>query len=60
MSIAHPAKFSEAVAKALPASQNFDFQRGCAPSRVPRVVGKERRVVDVDEPNKLGPAGNGV
>ena len=67
LSTAHPAKFSEAVTKALSTSQGFDFER---PQEFRGLLNKERIVVDVDEPNKelvkkvieskVGSAGNGV
>jgi hypothetical protein len=70
LSTAHPAKFSEAVTKALSTSQGFDFERDVLPQEFRGLLEKERRVVDVDEPNKelvkkvieskVGSAGNGV
>jgi threonine synthase len=66
----YPAKFSEAVTKALSTSQGFDFERDVLPQQNRGLLEKERRVVDVDEPNKelvkkvienkVGSAGNGV
>jgi hypothetical protein len=55
LSTAHPAKFSEAVrvTNALPTSQGFDFERHHVPPQKFRgLSAKERRVVEVDEPNK--------
>jgi threonine synthase len=52
LSTAHPAKFSEAVTKAFSASQGFDFERDVLPREFRGLLEKERRVVDVDEPNK--------
>jgi len=68
LSAAHPAKFSEAVTGALSTSQGFDFGRNVLPQEFRGLLEKERRVVDVDEPNKdkkvieskVGSAGNGV
>ncbi|KAF8497562.1 tryptophan synthase beta subunit-like PLP-dependent enzyme [Russula emetica] len=70
LSTAHPAKFSEAVTKALSTSQGFDFERDVLPQEFRGLLEKERRVVNVDEPNKelvkkvieskVGSAGNGV
>ena len=70
LSTAHPAKFSEAVTSALSTSQGFDFERDVLPQEFRGLLEKERRVVDVDEPNKelvkkvieskVGSAGNGV
>jgi threonine synthase len=70
LSTAHPAKFSEAVSKALSTSQGFDSKRNVLPQQFRGLLEKERRVVDVDEANKkmvknvienkVGSAGNGV
>jgi threonine synthase len=70
LSTAHPAKFSEAVTKALSTSQGFDFERDVLPQEFRGLLEKERRVVGVDEPNKelvkkvieskVGSADNGV
>jgi hypothetical protein len=70
LSTAHPAKFSEAVTKGLSTLQGFDFERDVLPQQFRGLLEKERRVVDVDEPNKelvkkvienkVGSAGNGV
>ena len=70
LSTAHPAKFSEAVTKALSTSQGFDFERDVLPEEFRGLLEKERRVVDVDEANKelvkkvienkVESAGNGV
>ncbi|KAH9974265.1 tryptophan synthase beta subunit-like PLP-dependent enzyme [Lactifluus volemus] len=51
LSTAHPAKFSEAVTKALSASQGFDFDRDLLPQEFRGLLEKERRVIDVDEPS---------
>ncbi len=70
LSTAHPAKFSEAVTKALSTSQGFDFERDVLPQEFRGLLEKERRVVDVDEPtkdlvkkvieSKVGSAGYGI
>jgi threonine synthase len=69
LSTAHPAKFSEAVTKALSTSQGFDFERDVLPPEFRGLLKEERRVVDVDElkelvkkviESKVGLAGNGV
>jgi len=69
LSTGHPGKFSEAVTKALSTSQGFDFKRDVLPQEFRGLLGKERRVVDVDEPkglvkkvieSKVGSAGNGI
>jgi threonine synthase len=70
LSTAHPAKFSEAVTKALSTSQGFDFDRDVLPHEFRGLLEKERRVIDVDEPSeelvktviesKVGSAGTGV
>jgi len=70
LSTAHPAKFSEAVTNALSTAQGFDFERGVLPQEFLGLLEKERRVIDVDEPNeelvknviesKVGSAGAGA
>ena len=69
LSTAHPAKFSEAVTKALSTSRDFDFEREVLPQEFRGLLEMERRVVDVDEPSKelvkvieskVGSTGNGV
>ncbi|KAI0301245.1 tryptophan synthase beta subunit-like PLP-dependent enzyme [Russula brevipes] len=52
LSTAHPAKFSEAVTKALSTSQGFDFDRDVLPHEFRGLLEKERRVIDVDEPSE--------
>ncbi|KAH9034915.1 tryptophan synthase beta subunit-like PLP-dependent enzyme [Lactarius hengduanensis] len=52
LSTAHPAKFSEAVTKALATSQSFDFERDVLPQEFRGLLEKERRVIDVDEPSE--------
>jgi threonine synthase len=70
LSTAHPAKFSEAVTRALSTSQGFDFERNVLPQEFRGLLERERRVIDVDEPSeelikkviesKLGSAGTGI
>jgi len=70
LSTAHPAKFSEAVTTALSTAQGFDFERDVLPQEFLGLLEKERRVIDVGEPNeelvknviesKVGSAGAGV
>lgn len=50
LSTAHPAKFSEAVSKALSQSANFNFERDVFPQEFKGLLEKERRVVDVPRP----------
>ncbi|KAH9011685.1 hypothetical protein EDB84DRAFT_1538857 [Lactarius hengduanensis] len=52
LSTAHPAKFSEAVTKALATSQSFDFEWDVLPQEFRGLLEKERRVIDVDEPSE--------
>jgi threonine synthase len=52
LSTAHPAKFSEAVTKALSALQGFDFEQDVLPQEFRGLLEKERRVIDVDEPSE--------
>jgi threonine synthase len=69
-STTHPAKFSEAVTKALLTSQGFDFERDVPPQEFRGLLEMERRVVDEDElskelvkkviESKVGSAGNNV
>jgi threonine synthase len=68
LSTAHPAKFSEAVTKALSTSQGFDFERDVLPQA--EGCWKKREESWIYEPNKelvkkvieskVGSAGNGV
>lgn len=50
LSTAHPAKFSEAVSRALEASPNFDFARDVLPAEFRGLLDRERRVIDVEGP----------
>jgi len=52
LSTAHPAKFSEAVTKALSEKQNFNFERDVLPQEFRGLLEKERNVIDVDEPRE--------
>jgi threonine synthase len=52
LSTAHPAKFSEAVTKALSEQQSFDFERDVLPQEFRGLLEKERNVIDVDEPRE--------
>jgi threonine synthase len=52
LSTAHPAKFSEAVTKALSGQQSFDFERDVLPQEFRGLLDKERKVIDVDEPTE--------
>jgi threonine synthase len=52
LSTAHPAKFSEAVTRALSDQQTFDFERDVLPQEFRGLLEKERNVIGVDEPNQ--------
>ena len=52
LSTAHPAKFSEAVTRALSGQQGFDFEQDVLPQDFRGLLEKERKVIDVDEPNQ--------
>ena len=51
LSTAHPAKFSEAVSRALEQSTDFDFDRNVLPTEFRGLLQKERRVIDVERPD---------
>ncbi|KAJ8521524.1 hypothetical protein ONZ45_g1782 [Pleurotus djamor] len=51
LSTAHPAKFSEAVSRALDGSSNFEFDRDVLPNEFHGLLSKEKRVIDVEQPN---------
>ncbi|KAF9037673.1 tryptophan synthase beta subunit-like PLP-dependent enzyme [Panaeolus papilionaceus] len=51
LSTAHPAKFSEAVSKALTDVPSFDFTRDVLPPEFDGLLEKERRVIDVERPD---------
>ncbi|KAI0752724.1 tryptophan synthase beta subunit-like PLP-dependent enzyme [Daedaleopsis nitida] len=50
LSTAHPAKFSEAVTRALEGSPSFDFERDVLPAEFQGLLERERRVIDVEAP----------
>ncbi|KAI0058339.1 tryptophan synthase beta subunit-like PLP-dependent enzyme [Artomyces pyxidatus] len=52
LSTAHPAKFSEAVTRALSASPSFDFERDVLPVEFQGLLDREKRVIDVEEPSE--------
>ncbi|KAJ2914957.1 hypothetical protein MD484_g5442, partial [Candolleomyces efflorescens] len=51
LSTAHPAKFSEAVSKALEGAAHFDFNRDVFPPEFSGLLEQERRVIDVERPD---------
>ena len=51
LATAHPAKFSEAVTLALQSSPQFDFERDVMPEEFRGMLDRERRVVDVPQPD---------
>jgi len=51
LSTAHPAKFSEAVTRALQSSSHFDFERDVLPEEFHGLLDKEKRVVDIEIPD---------
>jgi threonine synthase len=51
LSTAHPAKFSEAVSRALENASNFDFDRDVLPAEFRGLLEKERRVLHVERPD---------
>ena len=48
LSTAHPAKFAEAVARALSNKPSFNFERDVLPVEFRGLLEKERRVIDVE------------
>ncbi|KAH9474795.1 Threonine synthase [Psilocybe cubensis] len=48
LSTAHPAKFSEAVSRALEGSPSFNFDRDVLPKEFHGLLDKEKRVIDVE------------
>ena len=50
LSTAHPAKFSEAVSRALQSLPQFDFDRDVLPKEFRGLLEKEKRVIDVERP----------
>ena len=51
LSTAHPAKFSEAVTKALQAKSNFDFERDVLPAEFVGLLDREKKVITVERPD---------
>lgn len=51
LSTAHPAKFSEAVSRALEGSAQFNFDRDVLPEEFRGLLEKEKRVIDVERPD---------
>ncbi|KAG5647481.1 hypothetical protein DXG03_009416 [Asterophora parasitica] len=51
LSTAHPAKFSEAVSRALEGSPEFNFDRDVLPEEFRGLLEKEKRVIDVERPD---------
>jgi threonine synthase len=51
LSTAHPAKFSEAVTQALRTSPHFNFERDVLPDEFRGLLDKEKRIIDVENPN---------
>ncbi|RDB14708.1 Threonine synthase [Hypsizygus marmoreus] len=51
LSTAHPAKFSEAVSRALEGSPHFNFDRDVLPDEFRGLLEKEKRVIDVERPD---------
>ncbi|TFK53086.1 tryptophan synthase beta subunit-like PLP-dependent enzyme [Heliocybe sulcata] len=50
LSTAHPAKFSEAVTRALADVSGFNFERNVLPEEFRGLLTKQRRVIDVERP----------
>ncbi|TFK31723.1 tryptophan synthase beta subunit-like PLP-dependent enzyme [Crucibulum laeve] len=50
LSTAHPAKFSEAVSRALEGSSHFNFERDVLPEEFHGLLQKEKRVIEVERP----------
>ncbi|KAF8635699.1 hypothetical protein AX15_000324 [Amanita polypyramis BW_CC] len=51
LSTAHPAKFSEAVSRALESVEEFNFDRDVLPAQFDGLLERERKVVDVERPD---------
>jgi len=51
LSTAHPAKFSEAVSLALETASDFDFDRDVLPAEFRGLLHKEKRVIQVEQPD---------
>lgn len=52
LSTAHPAKFSEAVTKALQGSPSFNFEEQVLPEEFKGLLALPRRVIEVQRPDK--------
>jgi len=50
LSTAHPAKFSDAVTRALSTNPSFNFNSDVLPPEFKGLLEKKRRVIDVDAP----------
>ncbi|KAA1471958.1 tryptophan synthase beta subunit-like PLP-dependent enzyme [Dentipellis sp. KUC8613] len=50
LSTAHPAKFSEAVTRALSGAKDFSFERDVQPEEFRGLLEKEKRIIDVEAP----------
>lgn len=51
LSTAHPAKFSEAVSRALEQSSTFNFDRDVLPKEFEGLLQREKRVIEVERPD---------
>lgn len=51
LSTAHPAKFSEAVSRALADTPSFNFDRDVLPEEFRGLLEKEKRIIDVERPD---------
>lgn len=51
LSTAHPAKFSDAVSKALSQNMEFNFERDVLPQEFKGLLEKERKVENVERPD---------
>ncbi|KAF8902617.1 tryptophan synthase beta subunit-like PLP-dependent enzyme [Gymnopilus junonius] len=51
LSTAHPAKFSEAVSRALEGTSSFNFDRDVLPEEFRGLLEMEKRVIDVERPD---------
>lgn len=49
LSTAHPAKFAEAVTRALSDQSSFDFERDVLPEEFRGLLERERRVINVEK-----------
>jgi threonine synthase len=51
LSTAHPAKFSEAVSRALNETSTFNFDRDVLPKEFEGLLQKEKRIIEVERPD---------